>query len=119
MKNNSKNLETQNENHASYQTYVIGFVLSIVLTLAAYFLVANQLLSGSNLDGVIIALSLAQIFVQLWFFLHLGDEPKPYWNLLAFGFMALVVIILVAGSLWIMYTLDYRMMPTMPTETGV
>jgi cytochrome o ubiquinol oxidase operon protein cyoD len=47
--------------------------------------------------------------VQLVFFLHLGGEGKPRWRLTAFLFMLLVLVILVFGSLWIMYNLDYHM----------
>jgi heme/copper-type cytochrome/quinol oxidase subunit 4 len=48
-------------------------------------------------------------------FLHLGNEAKPRLKLLVFGFMALVVMILVFGSLWIMYSLNYRM----PTQSQI
>lgn len=90
---------------------MIGFALSVVLTLGAYFLVVEHIFSGNALDFVLAGLCLTQVLVQLLFFLHLGNEPKPYWNLLVFLFMVLVVAILVLGSLWIMHNLDYRTMP--------
>jgi cytochrome o ubiquinol oxidase operon protein cyoD len=100
----------KHEAHGSVTSYVIGFGLSIVLTLAAYVLVANQLLHGQALVAAIIGLALIQLFVQLFFFLHLGSETRPRWNLTSLLFAALVVVILVIGSLWIMYNLDYHAM---------
>ncbi len=58
-------------------------------------------------------LALFQATVQLHYFLHLGDESKPQWNLFTFLFMLVLAFILVAGSLWIMYNLMERTMPMM------
>lgn len=88
--------------------YVTGFVLSLILTLAAYMLVANHLLAGYWLIGCIAVLAVAQFVVQMLFFLHLADEQKPRWNLMSFMFALLVVVIVVFGSVWIMYYLDYH-----------
>lgn len=92
----------------SRRTYLIGFGLSLVCTLGAYILVANHLLSKTGLLVAITSLALLQFIVQLICFLHLGRESKPRWNLLAFIFMIGVVVILVAGSLWIMINLSYH-----------
>ena len=100
---------------ARLTTYTIGFVLSIGLTIAAYVLVANNVLSGSVLIASILGLAVIQLFVQLVFFLHLGRESKPRWNLMAFLFMLLVLLIVVFGSLWIMSHLNYHGMS--PHET--
>ncbi|MFZ1324193.1 MAG: cytochrome o ubiquinol oxidase subunit IV [Candidatus Saccharimonadales bacterium] len=94
----------------TYTQYISGFFLSINLTLAAYFIVTRGLLSSLAVAAIII-LALAQLFVQLYFFLHLGAEKGPRWQLGAFGFMALMVIILVLGTLWVMQNLDYNMHP--------
>ena len=104
-------------NRSPLTNYVIGFVLSLTLTLVAYFLVVNHLLIGPVLIGAIILLAVTQFFVQVTLFLHVGEEAKPKWNLSAFLFMLLVVIIIVVGSLWIMANLNYNMMsPTQMDE---
>ena len=90
-------------------TYVTGFVFSLLLTLAAYLVVVREVVALQLVVPIIVGLALVQLFVQLTFFLHLGREPKPRWNLMAFLFMVLVVFIVVAGSLWIMANLDYNM----------
>ncbi len=102
--------ETDRE-HGTYASYISGFILSLFLTMAAYLTAVQHLLSGNTLIAVIIGLALIQFFVQLFFFLHLGRETKPRWKLLVLGFMVLIVLILVLGSLWIMANLNYRMTP--------
>jgi cytochrome o ubiquinol oxidase subunit IV len=101
------------ETHKPISSYVIGFLLSIFLTLGAFFLVQEKLLPPSQLLFLIISLGILQVIVQLFFFLHLGDEKKPYWNLVSFAFMVLVVVILVIGSIWIISNLNYNTMTPM------
>lgn len=96
--------------HGTFKSYVIGFILSLILTLGAYFLVVNHVWNGWTLILAIVGLGLVQVCIQLFFFLHLGEEPKPYWNVLIFLFMLLVLVVIVSGSLWIIYNLDYRVM---------
>ena len=92
----------------SPKSYLIGFLLSLCLTLAAYLMVSRHTSSNGVLVFGVVCLALVQLFVQLKFFLHLGSESKPKWNLLVFGFMLGVLLILVFGSLWIMYNLNYH-----------
>jgi cytochrome o ubiquinol oxidase operon protein cyoD len=94
--------------HASLSTYVVGFLLSLYLTLTAYWFTVHHALSTTNLVAAIIGLAILQFLVQVWFFLHIGRESSPRWNLLMFGFMLLTVCIVVFGSLWIMANLDYH-----------
>ncbi|HET9098597.1 MAG TPA: cytochrome C oxidase subunit IV family protein [Candidatus Saccharimonadales bacterium] len=96
---------------ASYRAYVSGFVLSLVLTLSAYMIVtSNRINGGWGIAILISLLALLQFVTQMVLFLHLGKESKPKFKLLVFGFMLTVVLILVGGSVWIMYNLNQRMM---------
>lgn len=99
-------------------SYVAGFSVSIALTLVAYVLVAYHLLSGTVLILTITALALVQLVVQLRLFLHLGHEPRPRWMLWTFSLMVAIVAILVGGSIWIMYNLNYNMAPV-PTDAQI
>jgi len=105
--------------HGTLTSYTIGFVLSIVFTLAAYFAVVDHLLVGGVLAGAIAALGVVQLIVQLVFFLHLASESKPRWNLVVFLFMLVVLVILVFGSLWIMYNLNYNMASPHDVDTQI
>jgi cytochrome o ubiquinol oxidase operon protein cyoD len=49
-----------------------------------------------------------QLAVQMIFFLHIGNEVKPRYNLIAFSSAMVVVFIVVFGSLWIMNNLNYH-----------
>jgi cytochrome o ubiquinol oxidase subunit IV len=94
----------------TYKSYVLGFFLSIVLTLGAYFLVVERLFTAESAVYAIIGLGIVQALIQLVLFLHLGRESRPRWNMLVFLFMVMVIVIIVGGSLWIMDNLDYRVM---------
>jgi cytochrome o ubiquinol oxidase subunit IV len=96
--------------HGSLKSYIVGFGLSIALTLIAYVMVVKRLFSGKALVLAIMGLAVIQLYVQLYFFLHMGRESKPRWNLIVFLFMLLVLLIVVGGSLWIMYNLNYHTM---------
>jgi cytochrome o ubiquinol oxidase operon protein cyoD len=100
----------QKEWKGSLKAYLIGFCASLFLTLISFGLVAFKLISTPILFYLIIGLALLQAIIQLLFFLHLGQEPKPQWETLVFYFMLLTLLIVVLGSLWIMYDLDDRVM---------
>ena len=106
-------LLTRPEEQGTVKFYLLGFILCVVLTLAAYFFVAEHIFSGWTLIFIILGLGVIQMAVQLLFFMHLGGEKNPHWNLLMFYFMLMVLVIIVFGSLWIMYNLNYREMPPM------
>jgi len=97
------------------KSYIIGFVLSIILTLCAYLPVVyhvnshHENLSHITILFIILPLAFVQLFVQLLFFLHLGQEEKPRWKLsMLVSFFSIVLIVIVA-SIWIMQHLNYNM----------
>lgn len=101
----------QNESRMSpYLAYVIGFGLSVILTILAYMVVTSYAFSYEVTITLVVSCAVAQLFVQLMFFLHLGREARPRWRLVMLAFGILVVSILVFGSLWIMDNLNYTMM---------
>lgn len=89
---------------------MLGFTLSIILTLAAYHIVSREHLSDGALFYTLIGLALSQVIFQLIFFLHIGLESKPHWGIITLLFMVLVVVIVVGGTIWIMHNLDYNVM---------
>ena len=100
----------QDNGHGTVKSYIIGFILSLILTISPYILVVNRLLLEINMLVAISCFAIAQLFVQLVFFLHMGQESKPRWNLTAFVFALFAVLVFIFGSLWIMYNLNYNMM---------
>jgi cytochrome o ubiquinol oxidase operon protein cyoD len=61
--------------------------------------------------AAVVALALFQFAVQAVLFLHLGQNAR-LWNVIAFVFAAVIIGIVVGGSLWIMFSLNGRMMPS-------
>lgn len=99
---NQHNHHVSKEHHGSLKSYVTGFVLSIVLTLIPLWLVMNHVLAGSALVITIMLLAVAQLIVQLFFFMHIREGEKPRYNVQALILGAVIVFTVVAGSMWIM-----------------
>lgn len=98
----------------AYRSYVVGFILSILTTLLAFFFVVNKLLPVPALIYVVLAIAVVQLVVQVVFFLHIGRGSR--WKLITFLFTILVVAIIVVGSVWVMDHLNHSMMELSPAE---
>ncbi len=97
--------------HVTKKNYIIGFVLATILTVVAFGLVCFKDSIPRNV--VVISLSVAallQMFVHLYYFLHLNKSSEQRWNVIALAFTALLIFIFVGGTIWVMYTLNLRMM---------
>lgn len=119
MTNNFKVIDEQYEaGRRAMKSYVTGFVLSILLTLIPYFIVVNHMFGNKGLVFAAVGFGVAQLLAQVVFFLHLSKKSKPHWNIIVFIFTILIVSILVVGSLWVMYNLNYNMTNATPTNTN-
>lgn len=103
---------TEEIEHGRLTTYLLGYVICTILTLAAFFLIMKRTFPPHINVPIILTLAGVQMVAQVQFFLHLGNERKPRWNTITFGFMLLIVAIVIGGTLWIMHTLNTRVMPT-------
>ena len=103
--------------HITVKDYLVGFVLSVVLTALPFWLVMSHAAPAALLVPAVVSLGLVQIIVHLKCFLHMSRRSSQLWNNAAFAFAVVIVGILVAGSLWIMVHLNMNMMPgMMPTD---
>lgn len=102
--------ENHNASHGSVKSYIVGFILSIVLTVIPYYLVVNGAMSNEGLVVTVLVIAVAQLLVQVIYFLHLSFKPQDRENTLSFLFTMIVVLILVIGTIWIMWNLNYNMM---------
>ncbi len=98
--------------HGTMQSYVIGFVLSLVFTVIPYYLVVHKTISGRSLLLTILGFAVIQMIIQITFFLHLGRGPKPRWNLFFFVSTVGIILIVVGGSIMIIHNLHYNMLPS-------
>ncbi len=60
-----------------------------------------------------------QIVVHMVYFLHMNPRSEGGWNMLALIFTVVLVVIVLSGSLWVMYHLNSNMMPMSPHEARV
>ena len=60
---------------------------------------------------VILGFAAVQIVVHMVYFLHMNTKSEGGWNLVALVFTAVLVIIVLSGSLWVMHHLNTNMMP--------
>jgi cytochrome o ubiquinol oxidase operon protein cyoD len=89
------------------RAYSLGFILSLALTVAAFWLAGERVFEREFLIAALIALAVIQLLVQLICFLHLGREPRPRWNAIMFAFAVFTVVVLVGGTIWIMNHLTH------------
>lgn len=90
------------ESHASIKSYVIGFVLSIILTILPLVVVMNDMMNKTATIVFILVMAVLQFVVQLFFFMHIRDDAKPRYNVMALVFGLVILLTIVAGSIWIM-----------------
>lgn len=100
--------------HYTLRSYIAGFAGALLLTTISFGLVwahiHNDFMSETAVIATILCLAIVQLFVQLIFFLHIGQEKNPRWNIAVFSSALLVICIVVLGTLWIMSNLNYNMM---------
>ncbi|MFG0833670.1 cytochrome o ubiquinol oxidase subunit IV [Aeromonas bivalvium] len=105
-------VDNHGASHGSAKSYLIGFVLSVILTAIPFWLVMEGTASHGVILGAVVATAVVQIFVHLAYFLHMNTSSEERWNLVALVFTVLIIAIVVGGSLWIMYNLNINMMPS-------
>lgn len=91
------------------KNYLYGGSTALLLTLATFSLVLGHVISGAMAVLALLGFALCQFIVQLYFFLHLGEEKRPFYRNVSLLFTILMVVILVAGSIWVMWHLNYNM----------
>ena len=110
-------LVTDNEPHGTLKGYLIGFALSVVLTAIPFWLVMGDVSwSKQVIAFTIMAFAAVQMVVHMVFFLHMTPKSEDGWTLTSLVFTLILVVITLAGSLWVMYHLDSNMMPQHETS---
>jgi cytochrome o ubiquinol oxidase operon protein cyoD len=60
---------------------------------------------------LIMAFGVVQIFVHMVYFLHMNTKSEGGWTMMAAIFTIIIIVIALAGSLWVMFHLNTNMMP--------
>jgi len=98
--------------HATVKGYIVGFLLSVVLTAIPFWLVMGKVLPSQATSIIILSLAAVQMVVHMVYFLHLNGKVEGGWSMLALLFTGILVVIMLAGSVWVMYNMNTNMMPT-------
>ncbi|MDR6992559.1 cytochrome o ubiquinol oxidase subunit IV [Luteimonas sp. 3794] len=106
--------------HGSMRDYVIGFVLSVILTLIPFWLVMGEVLESRVWTVALIMLfGAVQIVVHMVYFLHMNRKSEGGWILMSLLFTGIIIVIALVGSLWVMHHLEANMMPMSPEQMRV
>lgn len=95
---------------AARKQYIIGFVISVFLTVVPFVAVMGGTLSQQSALLLVAAMAVLQVIVQVYYFLHIDTSQKQRWNAFSLGFTLVIVAIVIVGSLWVMYNLNANMM---------
>ena len=102
----------ESHNHGSFKGYMIGFGLSVILTAIPFALVMTGALPTNATAMIVMGAAAVQIVVHMIYFLHMNSKSEGGWTMMALIFTIVIVVICLAGSLWVMYHLNTNMMPT-------
>jgi len=82
--------------------YVIGLGLALLMTGVSFWVASTSVLWGPGVAVGLVVLAIAQIGIHLVFFLHVTSGPDNTNNVLALAFGALIVFLVMIGTIWIM-----------------
>ncbi len=99
--------------HVTLREYVIGFVLSVILTAIPFWLVMNDVITDRTTAILVLGgFAVVQILVHMVFFLHMNGKVEGGWTMLSTIFTVVFVAIAIAGTLWVMFHMNTNMMPS-------
>ena len=107
--------DTLHVHQGSLRGYLTGFVLAAILTIIPFWLVMGHVFDNRWLTiTLVLILAVVQIFVHIVYFLHLDTHSEGGWNMMAFIFTIVLVVIVLGASIWVMYNENANMMPMSP-----
>jgi cytochrome o ubiquinol oxidase operon protein cyoD len=105
--------------HYSLKDYTTGFVLAVILTVIPFWLVMGNVLDPSMTRVVIMGFAGVQLVVHMIYFLHLNAKSEGGWNMMALILTIILLVIVLGGSIWVMYHMNANMMSGMGDAAAV
>ena len=103
--------------HGSLKDYAIGFILSVILTAIPFYLVMTKAFDKSSTTAIVVlAFAAIQVVVHMVYFLHMSGKAEGGWSMLATIFTLVLLVIVLAGPIWVMYHMNINMMPSMGND---
>lgn len=92
--------------------YLFGIITCTLLTLLSFWVVMSNGFAKNEIFIIIFSSACVQFLVQVVCFLRLNTSTEQgKMNIMSLLFTVVILIAIIAGSLWIMSNLDYNMMP--------
>ena len=101
--------DTQGWASSEVLIYTTGLLLATLLTVTSFWVANTSLIWPPGVPLGLAVLAIAQMGVHLVFFLHITTAPDNTNNTLALAYGVFIVFLVVAGSLWIMASLNANM----------
>jgi cytochrome o ubiquinol oxidase subunit IV len=92
------------------RSYAIGYSCALALTAAAFAIVHWPRFASTTTLAIVLGLAFVQMVVHFRFFLHISLSKAARDNLWLILFSALIVILMVSGTLVVIFNLRARMM---------
>lgn len=100
--------------HGDFRSYMTGFVLSVILTAIPFAIVMSGGFESRAVTALVVLLfAVIQIVVHMIYFLHMNLHAEGGWTVISLVFTLIVLIICLAGTIWVMHNMDSNMMPDM------
>jgi cytochrome o ubiquinol oxidase operon protein cyoD len=106
--------------HSTFSGYMVGFILSIILTAIPFWLVMSKVIADRNTAVLVLGgFAVLQILVHMVCFLHMNGKLEGGWTMLSTVFTLIFVAVGIAGTLWVMFHMNANMMPEHPPLPGM
>lgn len=89
--------------HGSLTSYIVGLVLSLILTAVAFGYVWTQEEVTQTVVAIVAVTAIAQVLVQMIFFLHMTGKKEQAWESAAGLYILLSLLLLIFLSVWIFH----------------
>lgn len=90
--------------------YLFGFITCSLLTLVAFWAVMSEKFAKNDALIIIFVAAIVQFIFQVVCFLRLNTQTEQgRTNVMSLLFTGVILVAVIAGSLWIMWNLSYFM----------
>ncbi|WP_339044820.1 cytochrome o ubiquinol oxidase subunit IV [Candidatus Zinderia endosymbiont of Aphrophora alni] len=96
----------------NFKDYLIGFTLSIILTIFSSIIVLYKKIlffKKKNIINILILLAIIQTIIHMIYFLHMNSKSEKGWIILSLIFTNIIIFIIILGSIWVMNHLKHNM----------
>ena len=92
------------------RSYIIGFVAAVVLTALSFATAILQPFGTAGSFAALAVLAFGQVLVHFRYFLHIDLSRQKREDLHLILFTGLIILIMAAGTIWVLGNLMMRMM---------